>query len=71
MKNKYEVKKKFIFAGTFTVEAESPEQAKEFAETCCGMTAGRQIHSSLPCAEVDWDFPNHPEVIIGRVRRIR
>ena len=67
---KYEVETKFIFAGTFTVEAESPEQAKEFVQKHCGMVTGNSIHSSLPCEDVDWDFCVHPVTITGAARRI-
>jgi hypothetical protein len=44
---KYEVKTKFVFSGTFTIEADNAAQAKEFVHQHCGMVIGGGIHSTL------------------------
>jgi hypothetical protein len=67
---KYEVKTRFIFEGTFSVEAENRAQAWEYVEENCGLVLGGNIHSTLPDEEVDWEFPVHPDKAIGRIRRI-
>jgi len=71
---KYEVETKFVFSGTFTVEADSPVHAKEYVEKCCSMVTNRSIATTLsttsPCYRVDWDFPVHPEKIVGKPRRV-
>ena len=69
MKRRYDVKTKFIFEGTFDIEADSPEQAKEFVEKHCGLVIGGNIHSTLPDDKVDWNFSVHPEKVIGRAKR--
>lgn len=61
----YAVPTKFVFSGTFRIKAESQEQAEEYAEKHCGLVIGGDIHSSLPDEMVNWDFPVHPEKIIG------
>jgi len=68
---KYEVQTKFVFIGTFTVEAESKEQAKEFVQNQCGLVIGGKIHTTLSDEDCDWDFDIHPDTINGRVRRKR
>jgi hypothetical protein len=68
---KYEVKTKFIFSGTFTIEADNAAQAKEFVHRHCGLVIGGDIHTTLSEEDVDWDFDVHPEKITGRTRRIR
>ncbi|WP_010253554.1 hypothetical protein [Treponema primitia] len=67
---KYAIKTRFIFQGTFSVEAENKSQAKEYVEKHCGLVLGGDIHSSLPCEDADWDFPVHPEKIIAGGRRV-
>jgi len=67
---KYKVPTRFVFKGTFTIEAESPEQAKEFVEKHCGMTLGSGIHSSLSEEQCDWDFDVHHDTKTGKSRRI-
>lgn len=62
---KYIVEVTFHFPGTFTIEAESPEQAQEYAEKHCGLVIGGDIHSTLPDDEVSWDFATHPQKEIG------
>ena len=64
---RYAVETKFTFYGSFYVEADSENQAKEFVEQQCGMTMSRGIHSTLGEDIVDWEFDSHPEKIISRV----
>ena len=66
---KYEVSTKFVFSGIFTIEAESPEQAKEFVQKHCGLVIGGNIHTTLSDDDCDWDFRVHPDKVIGRVRK--
>jgi len=68
---KYEVQTKFVFSGTFTVEAESAEQAKEFVRQHCGLVIGGDIHTTLPCEDCDWNFDVHPIKITGKTREIK
>jgi len=67
---KYEVETQFVFSGTFTIEADSPAQAKEFVHEYCEFVMGRDIHTTLNEEICDWDFDMHPEKITGMVRRI-
>lgn len=67
--SKYEVQTKFVFSGTFTVEAESREQAKELVHSQCGLVMGGKIHSTLSDENCDWSFPVHPETVTGKVRK--
>ena len=68
---KYEVKTKFIFTGAFIIEANSPEQAKEFIHKHCGLVFGGNIHTTLPEDDCDWNFALHPEKITGKARRMK
>jgi hypothetical protein len=68
---KYEVPTKFVFSGTFTIEADSPAQAKEFVQKHCGLVIGGNIHTTLADDDCDWDFPIHPNKITGRTRKIK
>lgn len=66
MKEKiYEVDVSFVFTGKFFIKAESQEEADKSANEDCGLVLGGNIHSSLPLQDVSWDFPTHPEQIIG------
>ncbi|AEF86961.1 conserved hypothetical protein [Treponema primitia ZAS-2] len=67
---KYAIKTRFIFEGTFFVGAENKSQAKEYVEKHCGLVLGGDIHSSLSCEDVDWDFLVHPEKVIAGGRRV-
>jgi hypothetical protein len=67
---KYAVKTRFVFGGTFYVEAETKDQAEEYVEKCCGLILGGNIHSSLSAEVVDWYFPIQPERIIGEVKKL-
>jgi len=64
---KYEVKTKFVFSGSFSIEAENQALAKEYVEKQCNCVLGE---ISAPCTEDYWVFPVHSEKIIGRIRRL-
>jgi hypothetical protein len=66
MKRRYAVKTRFVFSGVFFVNAESATDAKERVENHCGLVLGGGVHSTLPDEDVDWDFPVHPDKVIGR-----
>ena len=51
----YTVPVRYVFRGEFKIQAASKAQAEEYAEK----------HSSLPDEMVNWDFPVHPEKIVG------
>lgn len=63
-KKDYQIKTKFVFEGTFTVKAESKQEARELVEKHCGMVTNNGIHSTLPDDDVDWDFSVHPKKIV-------
>lgn len=63
-KKDYQIKTKFIFEGTFTVKAESKQEARELVEKHCGLVIGGDIHTSLPSDEIDWNFSVHPHKIV-------
>jgi hypothetical protein len=67
---KYEVQTKFVFSGTFTIEADSAAQAKELVHKYCGLVIGGDIHTNLGEGYCDWDFDVHPKKITGRIRRV-
>jgi hypothetical protein len=67
---KYAIKTRFVFEGTFYVEAENKTRAKEDVEKHCGLVLGGAIHSSLSDEKVDWEFPVHPDKVIAGGRRI-
>lgn len=64
---KYKVPLSFVFKGEFEITAGSQEQAEEYALKHCGLVIGGNIHSSLPDEWVDWDFPTHPEKVLGHI----
>ena len=66
---KYEVQTKYVFSGTFTVEADSPAKAKEYVENHCGLVMGGNIHTTLE--DCEWDILTHPEVFTGRARKVQ
>jgi len=69
MENKsYQVKVRYIFEGVYTMKAATREEAVEKVQKHCGLVMGGSIHTSLNCDMVDWNFPNHPELIISSVR---
>jgi len=60
---KYTVPMNFVFSGDFYIEADSQQQAEEYAQKHCGLVLGGDVHSSLPDEDVDWDFACHPEKV--------
>jgi hypothetical protein len=65
----YKVRTKFTFAGTFIVNAESREEAKQDVEHHCGLVLGGNVHTSLSEEEVpDWEFDVHPDKIVLGVK---
>ena len=61
MPKKYTIDTKFIFKGTFTVEAETVEEARDLIERDCGLVLGGDIHTSLDDDVINWDFNTHAE----------
>jgi len=66
---KYGVSTKFVFSGTFTVEADSPEQARAMVEEGCGLNMG-EIHTFYNEKTCDWDFAMSPDKITGKIREV-
>ena len=66
----YEVETKFVFSGTFAIDADSPAQAKELIHKHCGLVMGRGINATLPIEKLNWAFNTKAETVTGRVRRI-
>jgi hypothetical protein len=66
MKRNYAVKTRFVFSGVFYVKAGSKAEAKEYVEKHCGLVIGGDIHSTLSDEDVNWDFPVHPDKVVGR-----
>lgn len=64
-KQSFQVPVTFKFAGIFNIVANSQAEADQFAQEHCGLVLGGSIHSSLPEDAVDWDFPIHPDKVIG------
>lgn len=64
---KYKVHTRFVFEGTFTVEADSRQEAKQLVLADCGLVMGGNIHTTLEDEDVDWDFDTHPTTEIGRI----
>lgn len=67
----YEVKTRFVFEGTFRVNAENRKEARENIEKHCGLVMGGSIHTTLNDEDVDWDFNTHPDTKIVAVKQIR
>ena len=59
---KYNVKVRYIFEGTYTVAAESREEAETMVTEDCGLVLGGNIHTTRDDDEVsDWNFGCHPD----------
>lgn len=69
MKKIYSVPARYIFEGTFKVEAESGGEAKEKILKHYGMVMGSGIQTTLPDNEIDWNFCNHPYKQVGSISR--
>ena len=65
MSKTYTIPVKYVFEGTFTIKADSLEDAVEMIDKQCGLVLGGNIHTLLNDDEVDWDFNIHPEIIIS------
>jgi hypothetical protein len=63
----YAVKTRFVFEGSFFVNAQNAAQARKYVKEHCGLVLGRDIFSTLPEGIVNWDFIMHPEKLIERV----
>ena len=64
---RYSIKTRFVLEGSFYAIAGNKEKAREYVEKHCGLVLGRDIHSSLYTDAVNWEFPMHPEKLIGRI----
>ena len=63
----YAVNVSYVFPGTFFITAHNKKEAQEYVENQCGLVMGGKIHTTLPDDVVGWDFPIHPEKVIGRI----
>ena len=72
---KYDVKVRYIFEGTYTVVAEDREEAESMVAEDCGLVLGGNIHTTREDDEVtDWQFGCHPDLHIdfsGRIGELR
>jgi hypothetical protein len=67
---KFSVKTRFVFTGTFFVNAETETEARKWVEEDCGLVIGGGIHTAGHSQDdVDWDFPVHPEKQLVSIRR--
>lgn len=60
----FDITVRYVFEGTYTVSANSLEEAKEKIRKDCGLVMGGHIHTTLDEEEVEWEFPLHPETCI-------
>ncbi|MFS2717026.1 hypothetical protein AAH068_19150 [Bacteroides uniformis] len=60
----FDIKVRYLFEGTYTVSANSLEEAREKIRRDCGLVMGGHIHTTLDEEEVEWEFPLHPETCI-------
>lgn len=60
--NKYDVKVRYAFEGTYTVAAEDRDEARRMMSEDCGLVLGGNIHTTLDDEEVDWNFGIHPDM---------
>lgn len=68
--NKYDVRVRYAFEGTYTVAADDRGEAKRMVTQDCGLAMGGNIHTTLDDDEVDWDFGIHPDMqILSMTRR--
>lgn len=67
----YEVKTRFVFEGTFRVNAENRKEARKDVEQHCGLVMGRNIHTTLNDEDIDWDFDTHPEKRIVTIKQVK
>lgn len=68
--NKYDVKVRYAFEGTYTVAADDRDEAKRMVSEDCGLVLGGNIHTTLNDEEVDWNFGIHPDMqLLSVIRR--
>lgn len=67
--NKYDVKVRYAFEGTYTVAADNRDEAKRMVSEDCGLVLGGNIHTTLDDEEVDWNFGVHPDMQLLSVTR--
>jgi hypothetical protein len=65
MEKVYKVKVRYVFEGTFEIEARSKAEARDIAEKSCGMTCGDI--QAVDVGVQDWEFPVHPDKTIKSV----
>ena len=69
---KYDVKVRYIFEGTYTVVAEDREEAESMVAEDCGLVLGGNIHTTRDDDEVtDWKFGCHPDLQVLSVKQPR
>ena len=68
---KYEIKTRFIFEGTFRVNAENIEDARKYIDQQCGLVMGGGIHTTLDDEDIDWDFDPHSQKKIIKIKQIK
>ena len=67
---KYKVKVRYIFEGTYTVAAEDREEAERMVTEDCGLVLGGNIHTTRDDDEVtDWNFGCHPDTQVLSIRQ--
>ena len=67
---KYDVKVRYIFEGTYTVVAEDREEAESMVAEDRGLALGGNIHTTRDDDEVtDWKFGCHPDLQVLSVRQ--
>lgn len=67
--NKYDVKVRYAFEGTYTVAADDRDEARRMVSEDCGLVLGGNIHTTLGDEEVDWNFGIHPDMQLLSVTR--
>lgn len=66
---KYEVRVRYTFEGTYKVVAEDRGEAKRMVTEECGLVLGGNIHTTRGDDEVTgWNFGSHPDVQILSVK---
>lgn len=66
---KYEVRVRYAFEGTYQVVAEDRGEAKRMVTEECGLVLGGNIHTTRGDDEVTgWNFGSHPDVQILSVK---
>jgi len=68
---RYDVKTKFVFSGSFQVEAESAYKAKELVKRNCELVIEKEIHFVLNGENFDWAFSRRVDKIPCKARRVK